>query len=149
MVSGWIDSGLLKGWRLPDSKDRRVDIDHLRAFCAENGLPQEYVTGGNRPLLVWVMDEENLIYVKIVKAVLGAVRDVKVEIVHGSKLGFRVGLEKPDVVVMNYDLEGRDAVMSMNRILPKEATLVVLVSGDMSQTCESVLNNNNSVIVRY
>lgn len=38
-VSKWIDSGLLKGWRLPGGVDRRVARSELVAFLARHGMP--------------------------------------------------------------------------------------------------------------
>lgn len=35
----WIDSGLLKGWRVPGGKDRRVARSELVAFLARHGMP--------------------------------------------------------------------------------------------------------------
>jgi len=43
-VAKWIDSGKLKGYRLPCSMDRRVTEPNLVSFLAENGMPtiEEY-----------------------------------------------------------------------------------------------------------
>ena len=37
-VSNWIDKGLLPGFRLPDSTDRRVTRENLEHFLKERGL---------------------------------------------------------------------------------------------------------------
>ena len=37
----WIDSGELKGYRIPMSKDRRVEVADLREFLEAHGLPTE------------------------------------------------------------------------------------------------------------
>lgn len=37
-VSGWIDTGLLKGYRVPGSLKRRVDADDFVAFLLANGM---------------------------------------------------------------------------------------------------------------
>jgi excisionase family DNA binding protein len=37
-VSKWIDSGRLKGYRVPGSKDRRVTHDELMRFAAASGM---------------------------------------------------------------------------------------------------------------
>lgn len=39
MASGWIDSGLLEGYRLPGSTDRRVPREALVAFMRRHNLP--------------------------------------------------------------------------------------------------------------
>jgi two-component system, OmpR family, response regulator RpaA len=42
-VSRWIDSGLLKGYRIPGSHDRRVTRAELLRFLAEYGMPTEWL----------------------------------------------------------------------------------------------------------
>lgn len=52
-ASQWVDSGMLPGWRLPGSKDRRVARAALVRFLRDNGVPvpQELWPAGT-PLLV-------------------------------------------------------------------------------------------------
>ncbi len=38
-VTKWIDSGKLKGWRVPGTKHRRVSRSVLEKFLAEHGMP--------------------------------------------------------------------------------------------------------------
>lgn len=38
-VSKWFDSGLLKGWRIPGSDDRRISRQDWLDFCKEHNLP--------------------------------------------------------------------------------------------------------------
>ncbi len=38
-VATWIDSGRLRGYRIPGSLDRRVPRNALVQFCEQNGLP--------------------------------------------------------------------------------------------------------------
>ncbi len=35
----WIDTGLLKGYRIPGSKDRRVPVGEMIRFMEEHGIP--------------------------------------------------------------------------------------------------------------
>lgn len=53
-VAGWIDGGRLKGFRLPDSQDRRVHRAVLLDFLRDNGYPVngDGVLGTNPPVLV-------------------------------------------------------------------------------------------------
>jgi hypothetical protein len=39
-VAGWIDSGKLKGYRIPGSKDRRTHEEWVNEFCDEHGIPR-------------------------------------------------------------------------------------------------------------
>lgn len=38
-VSKWFDSGLLRGYRIPGSQDRRIPRDELKRFLKEQGMP--------------------------------------------------------------------------------------------------------------
>lgn len=38
-VSKWFDSGRLRGYRIPGSRDRRIPRESLMTFLKENGLP--------------------------------------------------------------------------------------------------------------
>jgi two-component system response regulator RpaA len=38
-VSKWFDAGILKGYRLPRSQDRRVPHDNLLEFMQNHGIP--------------------------------------------------------------------------------------------------------------
>lgn len=42
-VCKWIDSGLLRGYYLPMSRDRRVLRSKLLEFMAEHGLPTDLI----------------------------------------------------------------------------------------------------------
>jgi predicted site-specific integrase-resolvase len=35
----WIDAGLLKGYRIPGSRDRRVPVEEMFRFMKEHGIP--------------------------------------------------------------------------------------------------------------
>jgi excisionase family DNA binding protein len=38
-VSKWFDSGRLRGYRIPGSRDRRIPRECLKSFLKENGMP--------------------------------------------------------------------------------------------------------------
>ena len=38
-VSKWFDSGKLRGYRIPGSKDRRIPMEHLIRFMRAHGIP--------------------------------------------------------------------------------------------------------------
>ena len=53
-VSKWIDSGRLKGYRMPGSMDRRVKRDVLIAFLRENGMPTELIGASAAPVALLI-----------------------------------------------------------------------------------------------
>lgn len=60
-VSKWFDSGRLKGYRIPDSQDRRIPAPHLFAFMLHHGIeqliPREWIATGERVLYAWIPAE--------------------------------------------------------------------------------------------
>jgi excisionase family DNA binding protein len=38
-VSKWFDSGLLKGYRIPGSQDRRIPVEEMIRFMKEHNIP--------------------------------------------------------------------------------------------------------------
>jgi len=45
-VSKWFDSGQLRGYRIPGSKDRRIPIEQLIRFMRTHGIPLNGLSGG-------------------------------------------------------------------------------------------------------
>jgi excisionase family DNA binding protein len=53
-VSKWVDSGQLRGYRIPGSRDRRIPAEHLLAFLRAHGIPTDAMDAG--PCRILVMD---------------------------------------------------------------------------------------------
>ncbi len=51
-VSKWFDSGQLKGYRIPGSKDRRIPLSELVRFMKANNIPTESLSIGKTRVLV-------------------------------------------------------------------------------------------------
>jgi len=51
-VSKWFDSGDLRGYRIPGSKDRRIPIDHLIKFMRAHGIPLNGLEAGSLRVLI-------------------------------------------------------------------------------------------------
>src|SRR5215204_7253989 len=50
-VSKWFDSGTLKGYRIPGSRDRRIPSAELIKFMRAHGIPVEGVNSGRTRVL--------------------------------------------------------------------------------------------------
>ena len=71
-VSKWFDSGQLRGYRIPGSKDRRIPIEHLIRFMRVHGIPLNGLDGETRRLLV--LDRDTALWVAIGQAMEDAGR---------------------------------------------------------------------------
>ncbi len=56
-VSKWFDSGQLRGYRIPGSKDRRIPLDQLIRFMRSHGMPLNGLATGQRRILILDSDE--------------------------------------------------------------------------------------------
>lgn len=57
-VSKWFDSGQLKGYRIPGSKDRRIPVSNLLAFMRKHNIPMDGLMSGAPRILVVDGDRE-------------------------------------------------------------------------------------------
>src|SRR5688572_13049745 len=101
-VSKWFDSGALKGYRIPGSKDRRIPVAQLVRFMKEHGIPFDGVTGGKTRVLI--VDGEREV-VETLEKVL--VQQTNYE-VRTARTGFEAGMEcerfKPHVMLLDLHL---------------------------------------------
>lgn len=51
-VSKWFDSGKLRGYRIPGSKDRRIPVAQLVRFLRSNGMPLNGLDSGQTRVLL-------------------------------------------------------------------------------------------------
>jgi excisionase family DNA binding protein len=53
-VTKWFDSGRLKGYKIPGSRDRRIPLAELLRFMREYSIPTDQleITGGDRALII-------------------------------------------------------------------------------------------------
>jgi excisionase family DNA binding protein len=106
-VSKWFDSGQLKGYRIPGSKDRRIPVAQLVRFMKEHGIPFDGVTGGKTRVLI--VDGEPGV-ADTLETVLKQQTNYEVRT---AGTAFAAGMEcerfKPHVMVMDAHLGGSNA----------------------------------------
>ena len=105
-VSKWFDSGQLRGYRIPGSKDRRIPIDQLVRFMQAHGMPLNGLDSGTVRVLL-VDDKRDL----VVATAEGLERTERFT-VRTAECGFDAGVEAnqfhPHVIVMDIMLEDID-----------------------------------------
>ena len=57
-VSKWFDSGQLRGYRIPGSKDRRIPVSSLIRFMKSHNIPLDGLMSGNTRVLIVDQDRE-------------------------------------------------------------------------------------------
>jgi len=114
-VSKWFDSGSLKGYRIPGSKDRRIPVPELIKFMKTHGIPLDGITGGRTRVLI-VDDDTDV--TNTLKEVL--IERTNYEI-HTASSGFEAGMEceryRPHVLLLDLHLgENNDADLVANLV---------------------------------
>lgn len=133
-VSKWFDSGQLKGYRIPGSKDRRIPVPELIKFMKAHGIPMDGITGGRTRVLI--VDDE--------AEVVTTLRDVLLERtnydVRVATSGFEAGIEcerfRPHVLLIDMHLgESNDAERLAGHVHASEnlqMTKIIAMSGKLT-----------------
>lgn len=132
-VSKWFDSGALKGYRIPGSKDRRIPVSQLVRFMKEHGIPFDGVAGGKTRVLV-VDDEPEI--VSTLEKVLSEQANYEVRTATGT---FMAGVEcerfKPHVILADVhmgDANPEDFARTVQSDDEFQMTNVIAMSGKLT-----------------
>ncbi|UCD51761.1 MAG: helix-turn-helix domain-containing protein [Phycisphaerales bacterium] len=106
-VSKWFDSGQLKGYRIPGSKDRRIPLNELVRFMKAHNMPTEAIPVGK--LRVLVIDSHEQPKTDLTDR-LAAHGNYEVEAAYTSfETGAAIQRFTPHVVLINLLANGIDA----------------------------------------
>jgi excisionase family DNA binding protein len=106
-VSKWFDSGQLKGYRIPGSKDRRIPLNELVRFMKAHNMPTEAIPVGK--LRVLVVDHADGDKIPLVDS-LKARGSYELETAYTSfETGAAIQRFAPHVVLINLLATGIDA----------------------------------------
>jgi len=132
-VSKWFDSGALRGYRIPGSKDRRIPLNQLIRFMKQHNMPLNgLMTGATRVLIV--DDEQDI--VEVLEKILEDEAKYEVEV---ARRGFEAGLIaerfRPHVLLLDMhlsDLDGREVAKAVKGNPDLQLTKVIAMSGKMT-----------------
>ncbi|MFN7021285.1 MAG: response regulator, partial [Phycisphaerales bacterium] len=132
-VSKWFDTGVLKGYRIPGSKDRRIPVSQLMRFMKEHGIPFDGVASGKTRILI--VDDEQ----EIVDVLHKALSEQANYEVRTATNGFQAGLEcdrfKPHVMLLDVHLGEADVRNIANMVRTDDdlqMTKIIAMSGKMT-----------------
>lgn len=132
-VSKWFDSGQLKGYRIPGSKDRRIPLNNLVQFMKAHGIPLDGVMSGDTRVLV-VDDEPD-----VNDALSRLLTEQAGYEVRTATNGFQAGIEcerfKPHVMLLDMHLGESDATHIAHLIRDSDdlaMTRIIAMSGKLT-----------------
>ncbi len=133
-VTKWFDSGQLRGYRIPGSKDRRTPVNQLVRFMRQNNMPLDGMLHFTKTRIVIVDDEAEI--VDMLRDLLAQQTTYEVQV---ARNGFEAGLAaeriKPHVILLDInlgDISGRE-VCKIVRMNPElQMTKVLAMSGQLT-----------------
>ena len=129
-VIKWVDSGLLEGFRLPNSKDRRVTETTLLKFMKKHSIPTEALEDKLKTRVLVVDDEDTV--GEFFEAVFQDEKSVALRVVtRGFDAGI-VGDWRPDVIfldIMLPDIDGRRVCELIRQSAGGRRIAIVGISG--------------------
>ena len=134
-VSKWFDSGQLKGYRIPGSRDRRIPLSELMRFMKIHNIP-EYLSPSAK-LRVLIADSDRDAAETLAQA-LRTKADYQVQTVQGNcECGVMAQKFAPHVLLINLTAKGIDAsdILKIIRSNPELHTIRVIALAD--KLCES------------
>lgn len=141
-VSKWFDSGALRGYRIPGSKDRRIPVNQLIRFMKQHGMPLNGLMTGCTRILI-VDDEQDI--VEVLEKILEDEAKYEVEVAKG---GFAAGViaekYRPHVILLDMhlsDIDGKEVCKAVKANPDLQLTKVIALSGKlMDEEAKGLMN---------
>lgn len=103
-VSKWFDTGQLRGYRIPGSKDRRIPLSQLIRFMKAYGIPMTGLESGSPRVLI--VDEDS----DLIELIARSLNDTGRFDTRMATSAFEAGAVahdfKPQIIVVDVDLPG-------------------------------------------
>jgi excisionase family DNA binding protein len=137
-VTKWFDSGRLKGYRIPGSRDRRIPLSELRRFAQEYNIPVTGVNGDRRTAL-FIGDDTHLS-----PGFMGGLEGVSEVAVarNGFEAGLAVQKSLPDLVFISLLSPAIDACAICHQIRAVDGlaqTRVIAIADSFSESERAAL----------
>ena len=140
-VTKWFDSGQLKGYRIPGSRDRRIPTPELIRFMKAHNIPTEALEMGKMRVLVIESDWETAENLAV------ALRSKKNYEVQTAQNSFDAGLIAhklvPHVIIINLMAKTIDAAQVCKYVRTNEdlaGTKIIAIAKNLSETEIAALN---------
>lgn len=133
-VSKWFDSGQLKGYRIPGSKDRRIPMAELVRFMKAHGIPLDGISSGESRLLVIDGDPD------VVQTLENVLNEHTSFEIRTATTAFEAGVEverfRPDIVLADIHIggdEGREIAGTLQASDATQTAKIYAMSGRLTE----------------
>lgn len=132
-VSKWFDSGQLRGYRIPGSKDRRIPLNALVGFMKQHNIPMDGLQSSQTRVLI--VDDED----EVVDALEKVLAEQANYDIHVARTGFSAGVEcekfRPHVLLLDIhlsDVDGVEVCHNVRENADLQMTKVIAMSGKLT-----------------
>ena len=126
----WFDGGLIEGFRLPGSGDRRLSLDSLVRFMKDNNMPLPEGMANDRYKVLVVDDDK-----RVLQLFIAALPPGTFEVSTASD-GYTAGLMtqkvKPHLIILDIslpDIDGRKVAEAVRRNIEDRDVIIYAISG--------------------
>jgi len=146
-VSEWFDSGLLKGYRIPGSRDRRIPREYLIKFMKEYEIPLGDLEDEVMAKVLIVTQDQVLI--ENLKREMPLELSFKVAVADNSfNAGFQVKGFYPDCIVVDFSIGSAEALQICQNLQRNsevaETIIIALLPDNGSSTTFNRLSINET-----
>ncbi len=138
-VSKWVDTGQLRGYRIPGSRDRRVPLQQLIRFMRAHGMPLDNLDTGETRVLV-VDQEADLC--ELIQQALAATGRFRVRVASSAfEAGAMAEEFQPQVILVDVDVpgvEGRTLARFVTGHSDLASTQLIAMSASLTQADRQV-----------
>jgi len=136
-VSKWFDSGQLKGYRIPGSKDRRIPVSELARFMKLHNIPASAAALPLGKIRVLIVDSDRNATSALVDA-LQAKADYEIQSVHTSfETGATAHKFAPHVLLINLMAQDIDAMDICKKVHSSEELQTIKIIALANHLSES------------
>lgn len=134
-VTKWFDTGQLKGYRIPGSRDRRIPANELIRFMKAHNMPTDALEMGKMRVLIIDSDWETA---QNLSEALQAKRNYEVQTAQNSfDAGIIAQKQVPHVILINLmaqDIDANQVCKYVRTNNDLSGTRVIAVANNISQT---------------
>lgn len=133
-VIKWFESGELEGFKIPNSRDRRIPRDSLITFMKKHGIPLKNIDLDNRKRILIADDEEGIIFV--LKKFLGDIGIFDIDTASsGLETGMKLASFTPHLLLLDHllgDTTSKEVVSNVKRDPNLSGLRIIIMSGYVS-----------------
>lgn len=149
-VIKWFESGRIKGYKIPESKDRRIPRENLRVFLVENGIPHDPELFDARRKLLVADDDQILLesLTELFSDIEGLILETASS---GYEAGFKTAQVRPDVLLLDYnlgDITATEVLETLEKHQMVERTRIIVMTGFLGDEAIGGLEKDGFRVVR-